>query len=359
MSTDIVFSFDSTGSMSPCIGEVRRKVTETITTLFNNVENLRIGIISHGDYCDGDKLIDIQPLTNNINTLINFVNRTPNTGGGDEDEAYEYVLRKAQEFDWNADNRAFVLIGDCSPHKVGYTWGKVVNKLDWREEAYNLFNAYSVKIYPIQALNRIHNNAFYNGLAEISGTQKLPLNQFTDVIPLLTAVTYLQQSVEKVQEYGDQLQSLGQMNRTTAQIFDLILGRTYYSTGIDRLITRSTGDTHELKEVDPARFQVLHVDRNEDIKSFVNNTGAVFRIGRGFYELTKPELVQEYKEVVLRNKKTGDMWSGNVARDMIGLPYGKRGKVYPKYDFGYDVFIQSTSVNRKLLNGTRFLYEAK
>jgi hypothetical protein len=358
MSVDIVFSMDSTGSMSPCIQEVRRKVTETITTLFNNVENLRIGLISHGDYCDEEKLINIQPLTNDINALINFIKTTPNTGGGDEDEAYEYVLHRAQEFEWNADNKALVLIGDCSPHPVGYRWGWTTNKLDWKSEA-ELLVENGIKIYPVQALNRVHNNAFYDTLAKISGTQKLPLNQFGDIISLLTAVTYLQQSTDKVQEYGDQLQSLGQMNRTTAQIFDLILGRTHYSTGVDRLITRSTGDAHELKEVDPARFQVLHVDRDEDIKSFVNKTGALFRIGRGFYELTKPELVQERKEVVLRDKKTGDMWSGAVAREMIGLPYGMRGKVHPKYGFDYDVFIQSTSANRKLIGGTRFLYEAK
>ena len=104
---------------------------------------------------------------------------------------------------------------------------------------------------------------------------------------------------------------------------------------------------------------MLHVDITTPINDFVRATGAVFKIGRGFYELTKPELVQERKEVVLRDK-TGDMFSGEKARTMIGLPFGVRGRIRPmKKDFGYDVFIQSTSANRKLLAGTRFLYEAK
>jgi len=102
---------------------------------------------------------------------------------------------------------------------------------------------------------------------------------------------------------------------------------------------------------------MLHVDKDTPIKDFVQSTGATFKIGRGFYELTKSELVQEHKEVVLRNN-AGDMFSGAKARDMIGLPLGTRGTVRPMRDLGYTVFIQSTSPNRKLMGNTRFLYEA-
>jgi hypothetical protein len=42
-----------------------------------------------------------------------------------------------------------------------------------------------------------------------------------------------------------------------------------------------------------------------------------------------------------------------------GVALDLSGKVHPKYGFDYDVFIQSTSANRKLIGGTRFLYEAK
>jgi hypothetical protein len=50
--TDICISFDTTGSMYPCLTQVRRNVNELITRLFNEVTDLNISIIAHGDYCD-------------------------------------------------------------------------------------------------------------------------------------------------------------------------------------------------------------------------------------------------------------------------------------------------------------------
>jgi len=46
---------------------------------------------------------------------------------------------------------------------------------------------------------------------------------------------------------------------------------------------------------------------------------------------------------------------------MVGLPYGTRGKLYPRglRDIDYTVFVQSTSYNRNLFAGTRFLYETE
>ena len=37
-------------------------------------------------------------------------------------QAYEWVLRKAQELDWSEDSaKALVVIGDCEPHPPSYT----------------------------------------------------------------------------------------------------------------------------------------------------------------------------------------------------------------------------------------------
>lgn len=45
--------------------------------------------------------------------------------------------------------------------------------------------------------------------------------------------------------------------------------------------------------VPPGRFQRLDVDADVSIKDFVTSTGAVFKAGRGFYELSKPEDVSD------------------------------------------------------------------
>ena len=43
---------DTTGSMSPCIGQVRRKVEGMFTDLLKNVPNLKVALGANGDYCD-------------------------------------------------------------------------------------------------------------------------------------------------------------------------------------------------------------------------------------------------------------------------------------------------------------------
>lgn len=61
-------------------------------------------------------------------------------------------------------------------------------------------------------------------------------------------------------------------------------------------------ETDGLTPVDSARFQVLDVDQRQDIKSFVQKNGLLFKPGRGFYEFTKAEKISDKKEVVLVDK---------------------------------------------------------
>ena len=109
----------------------------------------------------------------------------------------------------------------------------------------------------------------------------------------------------------------------------------------------------------PGRFQVLSIDHDTAIKSFVTENGLRFQKGRGFYEFTKTETIQGGKEVVLMDRKSGDMFSGHKAREMLGLPEGATARIRPQSLDKYAVFVQSTSVNRRLVGGTRFLYEVE
>jgi hypothetical protein len=49
---EIAFSFDTTGSMYACLGEVRRQLQATIMRLKSDIPAIRIAVIAHGDYCD-------------------------------------------------------------------------------------------------------------------------------------------------------------------------------------------------------------------------------------------------------------------------------------------------------------------
>ena len=114
-----------------------------------------------------------------------------------------------------------------------------------------------------------------------------------------------------------------------------------------------------LSAVPAGRFQILDVDKDMPIQKFCKSEGLSFKPGRGFYEFTKTETVQGYKEVVLMEKDTGDLFEGSKARSMIGLKDGVTDRLKATALDKYAVFVQSTSNNRKLIGGTRFLYEVE
>lgn len=91
------------------------------------------------------------------------------------------------------------------------------------------------------------------------------------------------------------------------------------------------------------------------IRPFVElMTGNKYSVGSAFYELTKAETVQAKKELAIVNRKDGKKYVGANARDLLGLPHAEC-RVRPG-DFGdWRIFVQSTSVNRKLPAGATIL----
>ena len=77
-------------------------------------------------------------------------------------------------------------------------------------------------------------------------------------------------------------------------------------------------EPESLKEISKERFNILKVPKKCTIKQFVLSNNLEFKTGRGFYEFTKPEIISYKKEVVLVEKKTGEMFSGRDAARMIG-----------------------------------------
>jgi hypothetical protein len=139
------------------------------------------------------------------------------------------------------------------------------------------------------------------------------------------------------------------MSRGLNKIFDTILERTP---------SREVAEA-DLHAVPPGRFQVLDVDKDGSIREFVEENGLAFKPGRGFYEFTKTETIQGYKEIILMDRATGDLFAGEKARDLLGLPDAASARIGPADLDRYAIFVQSTSYNRRLLGDTRFLYEVE
>jgi hypothetical protein len=254
-------------------------------------------------------------------------------------------LHEAQSLSWTPTNsKTLVLIGDDIPHAPAQT----PQKLNWRQEVDKLAQM-GIAVYGIQALNRSHATLFYKELAEKSGGFHLDLDQFSYITDLFLAVCYQQSSNEQLQAYEQEVVSQGRMNRGLNKMFDTMLKRE----------GAAVYESAELRSVKPGRFQILDVDNEISIKAFVLENGLAFKTGRGFYEFTKTETIQGKKEIVLMERLTGDLFEGEAAREMLGLPMGETVRLKPSNLEKYAVFVQSTSANRKLMGGTRFLYEVE
>jgi len=363
---EVVFWMDTTGSMSPCGDHVRRRIEDTLTTLFKEIPDLKIGIGANGDYCDRlnprSYVTKRHDLSTDIHSLCQFVRNVGKTDGGDLPECYELVLYEASAFNWSHNaSKIFILIADDVPHAVHDPQNRAYNGgvgLDWRKGVAGL-RAMNIVVDPIQCLSKgRHADAFYSELAEFTGGCHLRLDQFSEVVDLIMAVCYQQAGEDKLQGWTDELERSGRVTRS----MDENLARL----GKRKVSERFTRAPRDLQAVPPGRFQMLYVDPGMyadhsdgkiEIREFVADNDLEFRPGRGFYEFTKSELIQEKKEVVLRHRETGDMFTGEKARAMIGLRPGERARVKPAHLAEYHVFVQSTSYTRKLVVGTNFLYE--
>jgi len=349
--TELLISFDTTGSMYPCLAEVRRNIDNTAKRLFEAIPNLRIGVVAHGDYCDSRIYVTKHlALTSDPNAVSYFVKNVEPTGGGDAPECYELVLHEAHtKVNWTeGSKRILIMIGDDVPHAPAHN----PKRLDWRNEVDNLTKA-GVLVHAVQALGRRHATSFYAEMAKKSGGFHLNLSQFNEATEMLLAVAYQQVSPEALQTYEDEVVAKKKMTRSMADIFAK-LSRRDPSTGRFRKV--------DARAVDTARFQRIEVDNDTVIKDLVESNGLVFQKGRGFYEFTKRETIQASKEIVILDTESGDMYQGDAAREVLGLPHGSSIDISPR-NAGFDrerykVFVQSTSVNRKLIGGTTFLYEA-
>lgn len=133
---------------------------------------------------------------------------------------------------------------------------------------------------------------------------------------------------------------------------------SFYSNIGDVPITKVKRTLSDItKEVD-----ILKVKTGGNmIQPFVEReTNKPFLKGAAFYQLTKPEAkVQSSKQVIIRDKKSGKLYGGHESRQLLGLPNLGSVKLSPGDHGQYDVFIQSTSTNRKLVAGTEVAYWPK
>lgn len=106
-------------------------------------------------------------------------------------------------------------------------------------------------------------------------------------------------------------------------------------------------------------WPIASKEDGEQIRDFVEGRlkGSAMLKGAAFYQLVKTEdKIQDYKLIAIRDKDSGAIYCGPEARDLIGLPQYGDARVRPDTAGKWQVFVQSTSVNRKVSGGTQLMY---
>jgi hypothetical protein len=126
----------------------------------------------------------------------------------------------------------------------------------------------------------------------------------------------------------------------------------YFGVGLGDV---KVGDAKkELDEITGHR--VLFTQRDRVIRDFVEaETKQPYVVGNSYYELVKTEsVVHNSKKMAIRDPSTGKVFGGSSARAKLSIPEG-RIKMKPGEHGRWQVFIQSTSVNRNIPANTSVL----
>lgn len=145
-------------------------------------------------------------------------------------------------------------------------------------------------------------------------------------------------------------------------------------------VTQAQVAASNLKPVDPDAFMIIPVAlastsslgyvipkksitkknpngiKHVEIMPFIQETGRTYVAGQAYYELVKSEKFEANKKVALIHRQTKKVYVGEEAKALIGLTgTSTRIRPNPVGKGDYDIFVQSTSVNRHLPLGTRVL----
>lgn len=122
-------------------------------------------------------------------------------------------------------------------------------------------------------------------------------------------------------------------------------------------VNMGTVNSKKLTSLSRQAYELLDVKKISPsfvIREFVEQAGHSYQIGKAFYQLTKTEIIQTSKQIAIQNIHSGRIYTGQEARDVLNLP-NVDARVKPNANDEYRIFVQSTSVNRKLVPGTKLL----
>jgi hypothetical protein len=123
---DLVVCLDTTESMDPYIEDLKKNLGPIIRARVAGFKSFRVGLVLYKDYWPDEYITRKYPFTSDIAAFERSLRGITVVGGKDIPEAvYEALVSAATEFDWQADRRQIILVGDAPPHpesrgKIGF-----------------------------------------------------------------------------------------------------------------------------------------------------------------------------------------------------------------------------------------------
>lgn len=175
------------------------------------------------------------------------------------------------------------------------------------------------------------------------------------------SVSSLGVPLDNIQEWGTTQQGMAESTaQTTAAVNSYFTARasgakssTVFYANAQAVNVAALTDISK----DVSLYVVDAADNGIQIRDFILKHRMEYLKGAAFYQLTKTEpRITPNKLIAIRDRSNGKIYSGKEARDMLGLPHTSNARLHPGDHGNYDLFIQSESVNRKLVGGTGVLY---
>ena len=230
--TEIVFSFDTTGSMGLALQETQKNIVEITDRLFDSVTGLRVGVIAHGDYCDpSDSVMQVKALGEDRKEIIDWVNAVKFGGGGDAPENYEEMLEYCNEhMNWTpGSHRVLVVVGDSIPHEPAETLAQMntysrpnPRAIDWKEQLDKCWEN-GIKVYGVQANPTGYGHAqakyFYEACAAYTCGTRVELANFPVVTDMLLMVCFRESNRVAFDNFREEVTREGRMDAEREAMF--------------------------------------------------------------------------------------------------------------------------------------------